>query len=102
MNNYELDIIYRRLPEVINKYASIDLEYRNILKNKDGKTAEDLALESLINYKQQLTNLKKLINEDKLISLSTTQRYTQSIVNRNKSDELFELEVNNSVKMKLN
>lgn len=40
-------IIYlKRIPEILEKYLSIDAEYRLTLRNTEGKNAEELMLES--------------------------------------------------------
>lgn len=69
----------KRIPEVLQKYFSIDEEYRETMKNFEGKNAKDLMDESLTNFKSKLTEVLENINEAKLSDLSVTKRYSKSI-----------------------
>lgn len=73
------NILEKRVPEILQKYLSIDREYRTSLKNSYGKNAENLMQEALLNYKNKLDDLLKEVNENNLHNLSATQRYSQSI-----------------------
>lgn len=71
-----------RLPEVLKKFMVIDKEYRIELTNIQGKNAEQLMLESLINIEEVLTTQIKSANEARLSDLSVTQRYTSAVKNK--------------------
>lgn len=78
-HNYEYEIVDKRMPEAIMKYVSVESKYRNTLKNTDGKTAENLLIETLENILITKKDLNLAINEAKLSDLSVTRRYTDSI-----------------------
>ena len=71
-----------KLPEIIEKYLNIDKEFRSSLKNIQGKTAEELLIESLIVIKESLFHLEKDINEDNLKNLSIHTRYMKSVLKK--------------------
>lgn len=67
-----------KLPEVIQKYLNIDNEYRENLKNVQGKSAKELMLESLIVIKESLEYIEKDVNEENLKNLSIHTRYIKN------------------------
>lgn len=69
----------KRIPEVLQKYFSIDKDYRVNMKNLEGKNAQDLMDESLTNFKNKLTEVLDNINAAKLSDLNVTKRYSKSI-----------------------
>lgn len=73
------NLFEKRIPEVLQKYFSIDKDYRNTMKNLDGKNAQDLMDESLGNFKNKLTEILDNINAAKLSDLNVTKRYSKSI-----------------------
>lgn len=76
-----IEFLYKeKLPEVINKYLNIDKAYRHNLKNVQGKTAQDLMLESLEIIKQSLSLIEKDINEENLKDLSIHTRYLKKVL----------------------
>lgn len=76
-NHIDLDKIYtEKLPDILNKYISIDPEYRLSLTNIQGKNAEELMIMSLSNVHEVLLDEIKNINKDKLSELSVVQRHT--------------------------
>lgn len=62
------------LPKVIKKYLSIDEEYRETLKNIEGKCSSELLLESLDNIYSQINKINREINEEKIKYLSIEKR----------------------------
>ena len=72
-------LLEKRLPEVLSKYLKVDPEYRQTLKSSQGKNAEDLMIDSLVNIKQSFINVFKNINQDNVNSLSATNRYTKTM-----------------------
>lgn len=67
-----------KLPEVIQKYLNIDNEYRENLKNVQGKSAKELMIESLTIIKESLEHLEKDMNEENLRNLSIHTRYIKN------------------------
>lgn len=67
-------IIEETLPNVIKKYLSIDEEYRETLKNIEGKYPSQLLLESLENIDLQVNDINREINEEKVSHLSIETR----------------------------
>lgn len=67
-------LVEETLPNVIKKYLSIDEEYRNTLKNIEGKYPSDLLLESLNNIYQQVNMMNQCMNEEKVSNLSIDNR----------------------------
>jgi hypothetical protein len=77
---FEVDnLLNKRVPEAIVKYMSIDIDYRQSLKNHSGKSAEDLMLETLKNYQEKLENIYVQCNENQLSDLSAINRYSHKI-----------------------
>lgn len=68
-----------RLPEVLKKFMMIDKEYRVELTNVQGKNAEQLMLESLINIEEVLINQINSANEAKLSDLSVKKSDTSAV-----------------------
>lgn len=80
LNHIDLDKIYtEKLPDILNKYISIDPEYRLSLTNIQGKNAEELMIMSLSNVHEVLLDEIKNINKDKLSELSVVQRHTHGL-----------------------
>lgn len=77
-SNNIMNLFEKRIPEILQKYLSIDESYRLILKNTEGKNAEQLMLESLENIKIGFTNKLQEVNNEKLLDLSITNRYTKN------------------------
>lgn len=73
------NIMNKRLVETLDTYWSIDKKCRNTMKNIQGKTAEELLLQSLNNIREVLLKMIENINENKLRSLSINQRHTETI-----------------------
>ena len=65
----------KKIPDTIQKYLSIDPEYRKELKNSQGQNAEAIMLSSLEEIITKLMNLKKQNNENKLQDLTVKQHY---------------------------
>lgn len=68
-----------RVPEIVNKYISIDVEYREKLMNIDKKKPEQLMNESLKDIEEILASTLEEINQLRVDSLSATQRYTNTV-----------------------
>jgi hypothetical protein len=81
----EVDILYEKLPKIIKKFILIDKEYRQTLHNVEGKNAEFLMLESLENINITLDNFLITANENRLSSLSVSQRHTKAIKNNSQN-----------------
>lgn len=75
------NIIVKRIPEVITKYLDLSDSSRDTRKNIDGKTPTDLLILSLNNFYQILSHIVDNIEEEKINSLSATERYTETIKN---------------------
>lgn len=67
-----------KLPEIIKKYLNIDNQYRENLKNIQGKNAKELMMESLSIIKESLQHIEKDINEENLKNLSIHTRYIKN------------------------
>jgi hypothetical protein len=77
---FDMENIYeKRIPEVLQKFLSMSPEYRTSLKDINGKTAEDLMLESLKNFSDKFENILHTANENKLKNLSVMSKYSQKI-----------------------
>jgi hypothetical protein len=77
---FTINNIYdKRVPEVLQKYFSIDIEYRTSLTNLEGKNAENLMKESLTNFCEKLNTIIVEVNENKLQDLSVSKRYSRTI-----------------------
>lgn len=73
------NLLEKRVPEVLSKYLKVDPEYRLTLKSSQGKNAEDLMIDSLINIKDSFINVVEEINQNTVNSLSATNRYTKTL-----------------------
>ena len=73
------NLFEKRIPEALQKYLSIDIDYRQTMKNRDGKNAQDLMDESLLNFKNKLVQTLEDINQLKLSNLNVTKRYSKNI-----------------------
>lgn len=71
-------IIKEFLPNVINKYLSIDKEYVKTMTNSQGKNAEDLLLESLNSIHTMLSNDLEIIQSHNLTNLSAHNRFLKA------------------------
>lgn len=67
-----------KLPEIIKKYLNIDNQYRENLKNVQGKNAKELMIESLSIIQESLKHIEKDINEENLKNLSIHTRYIKN------------------------
>lgn len=73
------NIIEKRVPESLQKYLSMNEEYRETLVNNEDKNALMLMNEVLSNYNQKLMAVIQEINENKLRELSVSQRYSMKM-----------------------
>lgn len=74
---YELELkllIDKTLPKVIQKYVSIDEEYRETLKNIEGKTPKELFSDALQNIDINVSEIDLKMNEEKVKELSIENR----------------------------
>jgi hypothetical protein len=71
----------QKIPDILRKYLSIDMEYRQSLKNIEGKNAEELMLESLVHIQEIVKKEILGLNENNLRELSITQRHVKAIKN---------------------
>lgn len=78
LDNLQL-MVEKRIPEVVSKYLTIDIDYRTSLKNMEGKNAQELMLDSLQNISSIFQEVYKELNQETLHSLSATNKYTKSI-----------------------
>lgn len=77
----EIDnIIQKRIPQAIEKYLSIDDEYRISLVNHQGKNAQDLLYDSLINYLDCIKQHWEVLNTQKLNDLNIQEKYSSSLL----------------------
>lgn len=78
LEDYQVDninkLVNEIVPQSIEQYLDIDIENRQSLKNIQGKSADDLLLESLNNIKESLLPVINLIEEKKLEKLSISTR----------------------------
>lgn len=72
--HYELENLYKDLPNVIEKFISIHPEYRNTLKNIEGKSPEQLMEDSLNTIENKFKEYWENINQNKVTDLSIVQR----------------------------
>ncbi len=71
----ELEVLVNNtLPNIIRKYLSIDVEYRNSLKNIEGKTPEELFSDALHNIDVKVSEIDLKMNEEKVKELSIENR----------------------------
>ena len=73
------NLFEKRIPEVLQKYFSIDQEYRNTMKTSQGKNAQELMDDSLGNFKNKLSEILEAVNANKLSDLNVSQRYSSNI-----------------------
>lgn len=73
------NIIDLVLPETIAKYLSIDEAYRVDMRNRDGKNAYDLLLESLGNIKATLTGMVEMKNQSNFEKMDAQVIYTRTL-----------------------
>lgn len=69
-------LIDERVPEILEKYISIDEEYKKSLTNTEGKTPFDLMISSLENILNYFKEINLSLNEEKVKELSVKERYT--------------------------
>lgn len=78
--NFTIETLFdKRIPEVLQKYFSIDKGYRTTLSNSEGKNAHQLMNESLNNFNQKLVSILEEVNQNKVSDLSATRRYSRNI-----------------------
>lgn len=76
----QLEILFeKRIPEILEKYLSMNEEYRLTLTNNQGKNAKELMIESLNEIQNKFEQALKSINEEKLGQLSALNRYTKKV-----------------------
>lgn len=73
-----INLVEKKVPEILRKYLTIDEKYKENLINNEGKTAEELIIESLKNINSHLEKIWVDVNQQKLNSLSVTNRYTRN------------------------
>lgn len=73
------NISEKRIPEILQKYLSIDPEYRIELRNSKGQNAEELMNESLEELRDYLKIIHKNMNENKFNELAVTHQYVKSM-----------------------
>jgi hypothetical protein len=69
-------LVVDKMPGIINRYLSMNEEYRQTMVNSQGKNAQELLHESLSNIEQHLQKITVNINELNLKELSVSARYT--------------------------
>lgn len=75
-----LENIYtNNIPQIFERYFSIDEKYRNNLKHMNNKTATDLLVSSLKNLEHIVEEKYLIINHHKLSELSVSERVTTSM-----------------------
>lgn len=72
--HHELENLYKDLPQVIEKFISIHPDYRDTLKNVEGKSPEQLMIESLNVIEDKFKLYWENINQDKVTDLSIVGR----------------------------
>lgn len=72
--HYELDSLYNDLPHVVEKFISIHPDYRDTLKNVEGKSPEELMVDSLNTIEYKFKEYWEDINQNKVTDLSIVQR----------------------------
>jgi hypothetical protein len=70
-------LVVDKLPVIINRYLSMNEEYRQTMVNSQGKNAQELLHESLSNIEAHLQKINLNINELNLKELSVSARYTE-------------------------
>ena len=73
------NLFEKKIPETIEKYLSIDPEYRKELKNFKGQNAEEIMLSSLEEIMTKFIEVKKEKNENNLQDLTVKQHYFKEI-----------------------
>lgn len=71
-------LVKDKLPKYINDFLSMKEEYRTTMVNAQGKNAQTLLDESLINISEHLQQIEVHLNEDNLKELSVGAKYTQA------------------------
>lgn len=66
--------LYKDLHKAIKKFVSIDVDYRNTLKNVEGKTPEELMNDSINMIETKFNDYITAINQDKVHDLSAHQK----------------------------
>lgn len=72
--HYELDSLYKDLPSIVEKFISIHPDYRDSLKNVEGKSPEQLMVESLSIIESKFKLYLEDINQNKVTDLSIVGR----------------------------
>jgi hypothetical protein len=73
------NLFEKKIPETIEKYLSIDPEYRKELKNFKGQNAEEIMLSSLEEIMKKFIEVKKEKNENNLQDLTIKQHYFKEV-----------------------
>lgn len=73
------NIMEKRIPETLNKYLSMDSQFRTELKNHQGKNAKDFMMETLTNFENRLNQIMEHNNENKLTDLQVMSQYSQKL-----------------------
>jgi hypothetical protein len=71
-------LVKDKLPKYINDFLSMKEEYRTTMVNAQGKNAQSLLDESLINISSHLQQIEVRLNENNLKELSVGAKYTQA------------------------
>lgn len=71
---YDLESMYKDVPHVIEKFISIDPHYRDKLKSIEGKSPEQIMVESLSVIEEKFKNHLENINQMKVSDLSVVGR----------------------------
>lgn len=74
IHHNELDSLYKDLPHVIEKFISIHPDYRESLKNIEGKSPEQLMIDSLTMIESKFKLYWEEINQNKVTDLSIVER----------------------------
>lgn len=82
-DHFELTNLFeKRIPEILQKYLTIDESYRTTMVNIDNKNAQDLMIDSLSHIKSNFLEKWERTNEKSLESLSATNRYTRNFASK--------------------
>lgn len=72
------NLFEKKIPQLIEEYLAIDTSFRNSLKHISEKNADNFLIESLNNIHNHINKKWINMNEEKLIDLSVTTRYTSN------------------------
>lgn len=71
------NLFEKRIPEILKRYLTIDEQYQTTLTNTNGKNAQELMIDSLVNIYSNFNQVWENINSQAVSSLSATNKYTQ-------------------------